>query len=82
MLAQMHIAGAANDIAPVLRGRSLEIIDTAERKFSRPVTAHEVVGGDLFLRRCLFPADVSRVPAARMEMAARRCIGGIGDLAL
>ena len=43
--------------------------DAAKRKFLRSVTAHEVVGGDLFLHGRLFPAEGHRVLAAGMKMA-------------
>jgi hypothetical protein len=46
------------------------------------MTAHEVVGGNLFLHRRLFPADGLSVPAPGVEMATRRRIGRVGNLAL
>ena len=46
------------------------------------MTAHEVVGGDLFLYRRLLPADGLRVLAPGMDMASRRSIGGVGDFTL
>ena len=51
-------------------------------KFLRSVTAHEVVGGDLFLCGRLFPAEGHRILAAGMKMATRRSVGRIGDFAL
>ena len=46
------------------------------------MTAHEVVGGNLFLYRRLFPADGLRITAPGMEMTTRRGIGRVGYFAL
>src|SRR4030081_2376248 len=46
------------------------------------MTAHEVVGGDLFQYRRLLPADGLRKLAPGMEMTTRRRIGRVGYFAL
>jgi hypothetical protein len=46
------------------------------------MTAHEVVGGNLFLYWRLLSADGLRVLAPGMEMATRRGIGRVGYFAL
>src|SRR4029450_11331101 len=46
------------------------------------MTAHEVVGSDLFQYRRLLPADGLRVLAPRMEMTTRRRIGRVRYFAL
>jgi len=46
------------------------------------MTAHEVVGGDLFLYRGLLSADGLRILAPGMEMTTRRGIGRVGYFAL
>jgi hypothetical protein len=46
------------------------------------MTAHEVVGGNLFLNWRLFPADGLRITASGMEMTTRRGIGGVDYFAL
>jgi hypothetical protein len=46
------------------------------------MTAHEVVGGNLFLYRRHFPADGLRITAPGMEITTRRGIGGVGYFAL
>src|SRR6202521_280793 len=56
--------------------------DAAEGKLRRSMTAHEVVGGDLFLYRGLLSADGLRILAPGMEMTTRRGIGRVGYFAL
>src|ERR1700674_4816614 len=56
--------------------------DAAQRKLRRSMTAHEVVGGDLFLYRGLLPADGLSILAPGMEMTTRRGIGRVGYFAL
>src|SRR5712691_7794269 len=46
------------------------------------MTAHEVVGGDLFLYRGLHPADGLRILAPGMEMTTRRRVSRVGYFAL
>src|ERR1700682_930278 len=46
------------------------------------MTAHEVIGGDLFQYRRLLPADGLRILAPGMEMTTRRRIGRVGYFAL
>ena len=53
-----------------------------EGKLGRSMTAHEVVGGYLFLRRRLHSADGLRILAPGMEMTTRRWFGRIGYFAL
>src|SRR5262249_3328983 len=55
--------------------------DAGERQLVGPVAARDVPGRDLSERRRLGPAPVDDERTARVEVAARRRIGGIGDLA-
>ena len=54
--------------------------ETEEVEFLRPVAAYPVVGTDLFKRGGIDPALINGIAAARVEIAARRRISGIGDL--
>src|SRR5262249_46205210 len=55
--------------------------DAGERQLVGPVAARDVPGRDLWEGGRLGPAPVDDERTARVEVAARRRIGGIGDLA-
>ncbi len=66
-----------------MRGPSRRLpVDAAQRQLARAVAADEVVRRDLFLLRRLLAADRLRVVAARVEVAAGRRVGRVGDVAL
>lgn len=80
LLAQMHRAGAS-DVAPVLRGRALQIVDAQDRTRAE-ILVHgpETVNGKTYPEAVLFRmADQNRRPIVKFTASENGSVLGLSD---